>query len=156
MSPDRLVFGVTVGQIDELHRTIRIIAAIGDAMQAGNTGVLADDSLSTLGEVVFDTAQDVRGICDQINGQRLEGVAATASPAVAQAERPAFSGEVLDSLLQAYSVMRLMETAAYESDGAEGLGGSCRVASDLLWKVNEYIVANYDTFAEQRSGTKAL
>jgi hypothetical protein len=49
MTHDRLVFGVTIDQIDELSSLLQTITANGDAMTFCDTGYLQPLSVSTLG-----------------------------------------------------------------------------------------------------------
>ncbi|OOG39170.1 hypothetical protein [Rhodanobacter sp. C05] len=72
MTHDRLVFGVTIDQIDQLSTLLRTITANGDAMTFCDTENLQPQSVSTLGEAILDSALAVRNILDQVNEQRLE------------------------------------------------------------------------------------
>jgi carbamoylphosphate synthase large subunit len=71
MTHERLVFGVTIDQIDELNSLLRTIAANGDAVTVCHTEDLQPQSVSTLGEAVFNAALAVRQVFDQIEEQKL-------------------------------------------------------------------------------------
>jgi ssRNA-specific RNase YbeY (16S rRNA maturation enzyme) len=72
MTHDRLVFGVTIDQIDELNTLLRTITANGDALTFCNAENLQPQSVSTLGEAILDAGVAARDIFDQVNEQRLE------------------------------------------------------------------------------------
>ncbi len=72
MTHERLVFGVTIDQIDELSTLLRTITAHGDVLTFCDTGYLQPRSVSTLGEAILDSALAVRDILDQVDEQRLE------------------------------------------------------------------------------------
>lgn len=72
MTHDRLVFGVTIDQIDQLSELLRTITANGDAVTFCNTEYLQPQSVSTLGEAILDAALAVRDILDQVDEQRLK------------------------------------------------------------------------------------
>jgi hypothetical protein len=72
MTHDRLVFGVTIDQIDELSTLLRTITAHGDTLTFCNAEYLQPRSVSTLGEAILDAALAVREILDQVDEQKLE------------------------------------------------------------------------------------
>ena len=72
MTHNRLVFGVTIDQIDQLNSLLRTITANGDMVTICRAEVVHPQSVSTLGEAIFNAALAVRGILDQVNEQRLE------------------------------------------------------------------------------------
>ncbi|MBS7457170.1 XAC0095 family protein [Coralloluteibacterium stylophorae] len=69
-APDGVRFGMTLDQIDELARLVQTISAHGDAIAAGSDG-LAPQTLPLLGEAIFDGAEAVRAILDQVEAQRI-------------------------------------------------------------------------------------
>jgi len=71
MTQERLVFGVTIDQIDELDRLLRTITAHGDMVTVGCEEPLHRQTVSSLGEGIFNAALAVRDVLDQVNGQRL-------------------------------------------------------------------------------------
>ena len=68
----RLVFGLSLDQVDALDRLIRIIAAHGDVISAGVAAHLDERSLPALGDAIYDAANEVRSILDQVGEQKLE------------------------------------------------------------------------------------
>ncbi|WP_206733741.1 hypothetical protein [Pseudoxanthomonas composti] len=64
-------FGATLDQIDQLDRLLRTISAHSDMVAVCSGAQLDDASLSTLGESIFDSAREVRGLVDAIYAQRL-------------------------------------------------------------------------------------
>ncbi|MBD8899021.1 hypothetical protein [Rhodanobacter sp. DHG33] len=71
MTHDHLIFGVTVDQIDRLNALLRTITANGDAITFCDTEHLQPQSVSTLGEAIFDAALAVQDILDQVDEQKL-------------------------------------------------------------------------------------
>jgi hypothetical protein len=67
----RYIFGVTLEQVDTLNRLIDMISAHGDVVTAGDDAVLADHTLSLLGDAIFNDARTVREIIRQVESQRL-------------------------------------------------------------------------------------
>jgi hypothetical protein len=74
-SPDgaggRYLFGVTLEQVDTLHRLIDMISAHGDVVTASRDAELADHTLPVLGQAIFDGARTVQAIIRQVESQRL-------------------------------------------------------------------------------------
>jgi len=67
----RYLFGVTLDQIDTLHRLISMISAHGDVVIASDEAEFADGTLSVLGDAIFNDARTVREIIRQVESQRL-------------------------------------------------------------------------------------
>lgn len=67
----RLVFGLTVAQVDTLDRLLRTISAHGDVLAISETDELADGTVPTLGQAIHDAATEAREILDQLGAQRL-------------------------------------------------------------------------------------
>jgi hypothetical protein len=67
----RYIFGVTLEQIDTLHRLISMISAHGDVVIASDEAEFADHTLSLLGDAIFNDARTVRAIIRQVELQRL-------------------------------------------------------------------------------------
>ncbi len=72
MTHERLVFGVTIDQIDELNSLLRTITANGDMVTVGCEEPLHPRTVSSLGEGIFNAALAVREVLDQVQEQRLE------------------------------------------------------------------------------------
>lgn len=64
-------FGVTLAQIDRFNQLLRTISAHSDMVAVCSGAQLDDASLTTLGESIFDSAREVRGLVDAIYAQRL-------------------------------------------------------------------------------------
>lgn len=64
-------FGVTLDQIDTLHRLIGMISAHGDVVIASDEAEFARHTLSLLGDAIFNDAMTVRDIIRQVESQRL-------------------------------------------------------------------------------------
>jgi hypothetical protein len=74
------VVGVTIDQVDKLDRLIRTIAAHGDVIAAGGAAHLDVQSLPALGDTIYDAANAVRSILDQIGEQKLGKTATDSDP----------------------------------------------------------------------------
>ena len=72
MTHDRLVFGVTIDQIDELKSLLRTITANGDMVTHCSADALHPQSVSTVGEAIFSAALAAREVFDQVEEQRLQ------------------------------------------------------------------------------------
>ncbi len=68
----RLVFGVTLAQIDTLQQLMAGIKAYADAVFADGMADFAPGTLATLGSTIFDRANDVSEILREINAQSLQ------------------------------------------------------------------------------------
>lgn len=71
MTRDRLAFGVTVDQIDRFNSLLRTITANGDMVAVGSAQAVHDQTVSTLGEAIFNAALAMRGVLDQVGEQKL-------------------------------------------------------------------------------------
>lgn len=67
----RYIFGVTLDQIDTLNRLISMITAHGDVVIASDEAEFAKQTLSLLGDAIFNDAMTVRDIIRQMESQRL-------------------------------------------------------------------------------------
>jgi len=72
MTHDRLVFGVTIDQIDELNSLLRTITAHGDMVTNCCTDALHPQSVPAVGEAIFSAALAVREVFDKVKEQRLQ------------------------------------------------------------------------------------
>jgi len=68
----RLVFGVTLAQIDTLQQLMAGIKAYADAVFADGLADFAPGTLATLGSTIFDRASEVSEILREINAQSLQ------------------------------------------------------------------------------------
>jgi hypothetical protein len=143
-----LAFGITLDQVDELDRLIGWISAQGDVISTGIRD-LDHRSLSALGGAIYHAANAIGEIFDKIGEQALENKDTTPPPVASQADLPTFDSDVHEHLMQAHSIMLLMERAAQQDDGMDGASDACRLVSDLLWKVNEYIADRFDSLPKE-------
>lgn len=67
----RYVFGLTLEQVDALHRLIDLISAHADLVTATRGADLAAPTLPVVGQAIFDGAGAVREIIRQTESQRL-------------------------------------------------------------------------------------
>lgn len=174
-------FGVTLDQLDALYHLAGKLRANGDLIATGNAAALAAGSLPIIGETIFEIANAVHELIEQISAQtqvepgqldghnsnadananenasnaaavaacgqltgRCANVTKTATSAPTLPTLPTFESDMDEVLLQAFSVMQLMTTAVHQSDTQEDVTGACRLVTDLLWKVHEYITSNFD------------
>ena len=72
MEADRLVFGITLDQVDALDRLIRTIAACGDVIAVAGDIELDGRTLPVLGQAALEAANAARSILDTIEEQRLD------------------------------------------------------------------------------------
>ncbi len=68
----RLVFGVTLAQIDALQQLMAGIKAYADAVFADGMADFAPGTLAKLGSTIFDRANEVSEILREINAQSLQ------------------------------------------------------------------------------------
>jgi hypothetical protein len=151
MRSEPFVFGATLDQVDELYRAIRVIAAIGDVISTGGADHLTDHSLPALGGTIYNAAEEIRETFNRISKQKLKDVVGADSPAVARADRPVFADDKRDCLHQARSILRMLDTTAARMEGAEGIAASCRMVSDMVGEVIEYVETDFDTSSEDES-----
>lgn len=71
MTQDHFAYGVTIDQIDQFNNLIRTITANGDVITVGCAEPLHSQTVSALGEAVYDAALSLREVFDQIQEQRL-------------------------------------------------------------------------------------
>ncbi|QOW24030.1 hypothetical protein [Lysobacter sp. H23M47] len=67
----RLVFGVTLEQMDELDRLLAMITAHGDVVFSAHDADLAIGTLPLVGHAIFDDAIAAKDIIGQVTSQRL-------------------------------------------------------------------------------------
>jgi hypothetical protein len=71
MTHDGLAFGITVDQIDQFNSLLRTVTANGDMVAVSSAEAVHAQTVSTLGEAIFNAALAMREILDQIDGQRI-------------------------------------------------------------------------------------
>lgn len=71
MTQDHLVFGLTVDQIDQFNSLLRTITANGDMVAVSSAEAVHTQTVSTLGEAIFNAALAMRGVLDQVGEQKL-------------------------------------------------------------------------------------
>jgi len=71
VSDARYTFGITVAQVDALARLIQVVAAHGDVVAVGPLDDLADGTLPQLGQAIYDAAETLRALLDEVEAQRL-------------------------------------------------------------------------------------
>lgn len=69
--PESLVFGVTLDQTDELLVLVRTVTAIGDVLCSGASRDATPETICTLGEMIFDSGNELRSVLDAIDNQRI-------------------------------------------------------------------------------------
>lgn len=147
MAHDRLTYGVTAEQIDNLNNSIRTITALGDIIAISDDRPLDDHSMSALGEMVYIAACGIRDILNQVNEQLFEPADGKAVPPIKERDLPTFASDMLDSLLRAHTIMLEMRNSDHRSDGTKDVGDSCRIVSKLVWRVSKYVMENFETSA---------
>lgn len=68
----RMVFGITLEQIDALNLLVNRIMAYGDAVSADDMADFAPGTLAVLGHTIFDRANELNEVVTAINVQLLE------------------------------------------------------------------------------------
>jgi hypothetical protein len=71
MTRDRLAFGITVDQIDQFNSLLRTITANGDVVAVSSAQAVHPQTVSTLGETIFNAALALRDVLDQVGEQKL-------------------------------------------------------------------------------------
>lgn len=69
---DDYAFGMTMDQLDELHRLLDLLRAQGDLMMASGEGMVSKDTIIVTGSAIFDGAEAVDAIIDVVETQILE------------------------------------------------------------------------------------
>lgn len=87
---DDYAFGMTLDQLDELHRLLDLLRAQGDLMMATGEGEVANSTIIVTGSAIFDGADDVRTVIDQVESQSLRDAAARAKPRRVREMPPAY------------------------------------------------------------------
>jgi hypothetical protein len=103
----RYVFGVSLGQIDEINLLIDMLRAHGDVVAASDAADFAAHTLSTVGNAIFSGAKKLREIVLDVEAQRLDP--ARGSRTGVREER-----------------------AAYHALSAPPMGGAPRVTRELM------------------------
>lgn len=131
-------------QVDEVDRLLGWIAAQGDVISTGVRD-LDPHSLPALGGAIHHAANAIGEIFDQIGEQKLKDRTTPPALIATQGSLPSFDSDMHETLLQAYSISQLLNVAAHQSDGMKEARAACRLLPGLLWQVQEYIAANFDS-----------
>lgn len=67
---ERSVYRLGVEQLDAMHRLLGMIAAHGDVVASVQARELAPGTLPAIGQTIYDDANAVRDILDQVEAQR--------------------------------------------------------------------------------------
>lgn len=134
--------GVTLDQIDEINQIVSKIIAVADVLGTDGMRDTGDKTIPAIGHDTFLSACRLQELLEGL--QPTENAAPVAvRRAAAQPGRPAFSREIHTILVQASAIVQVINTAAYQADGAEGIGGSAWAVTDMLTKVEEYIETSF-------------
>jgi hypothetical protein len=68
---ERLLFGMTLEQADELDRLLNLIHAHGDVVHNSEEADMAIGTVSAMGQAIFDDAMAAQEIMEQVTAQRL-------------------------------------------------------------------------------------
>lgn len=138
--------GVTLDQLDEMIALARKVEANLGVMAVGGHVNAPEHSTST---IAYDCAQSMGVLIETINSIAPTANAEDASPVAAAKGRPAFRQDVFNLLVQAGAVVQVINTAAYQADAAEGIGGSAWAVTDMLAKVEEYVETTFKITEEE-------
>ncbi|MCD9096801.1 hypothetical protein LU699_16580 [Luteimonas fraxinea] len=87
---DNYDFGMTMDQLDELHRLLDLLRAQGDLMMATGEGNVAKETIIVTGSAIFDGAEAVDAIIDQVETQILDDDDPRAKPRRVREMPPAY------------------------------------------------------------------
>lgn len=87
---DDYAFGMTLDQLDELHRLLDLLRAQGDLMMATGEGNVAKETIIVTGSAIFDGAEAVDAIIDQVEAQILDDDDPRAKPRRVREMPPAY------------------------------------------------------------------
>jgi hypothetical protein len=146
-----LVFGLTLDQADDLHQLARKVTAGGDVFS--NATNLEDTTTDFLGQELFEAGLRITEILKRSGEQRI--VDAKPSAQAAKAQSAAASGKskptftMIEKLIHAESMAQVLNTAAYQAENAEGMGGTCWCLAKMIQEVIEYVEQNFDHTSER-------
>lgn len=132
--------GVTLDQLDEMIALARKVEANLGVMAVGGHVNAPEHSTSTIAHDCFESMGILIGFINTLTPSIQIDV--PPSPAKNEA-RPAFSQDTFNLLVQAGAIAQVINTAAYEADSAEGIGGSAWAVTDMLSKVEEYVETTF-------------
>lgn len=138
----RLVFGLTLDQLDALCALVRGISAHGDVVAQCGTDALDRESLPALGEATYTAGRTARRILDAIGEQRLPP-AGEAFPEVPLLDRPGFARELHGRLEQASVIVQMLQAAARRNERNAEVATGCDAVSDVLATVAEALAAKF-------------
>lgn len=140
--PETATGGVTLDQIDEIHLIVSKLKAVTDVFATGGTRDTDDKTVHALGYDAYLGACRLEELLQHI--QPIERRAPIeVKPVSPTSGRPPFSRDVFNVLVQAQAVAQVINTAAYQADAAEGIGGSAWAVTDMLVRVEQYIEASF-------------
>ncbi|MDC7807994.1 hypothetical protein PQS31_14360 [Luteimonas sp BLCC-B24] len=87
---DDYAFGMTLDQLDELHRLLDLLRAQGDLMMASGEGDVAKETIIVTGSAIFDGAEAVDAIINQVEAQILDDDDPRAKPRRVREMPPAY------------------------------------------------------------------
>lgn len=138
--------GVTLDQLDEMISLARKVEANLNVMAVGGHVHAPEHSTST---IAYDCAKSMGLLIEIINSLAPNANVEQAAPIVAAGARPAFRQDVFNLLVQAGAIVQVINTAAYQADAAEGIGGSAWAVTDMLAKVEEYVETTFKITKEE-------
>ncbi len=94
---DDYAFGMTLDQLDELHRLLDLLRAQGDLMMATGEGNVAKETIIVTGSAIFDGAEAVDAIIDQVEAQILDDDDPRAKPRRVREMPPAYGAKAGDA-----------------------------------------------------------
>ncbi len=142
-SADRLIFGLTVTQLDDLRRYVSFLVADGDMLMNAPDPCDAR-TVPTLGENIYETARATREIVDALEDQRLSPPPGTDDAASAAA---LCISHMHTQLCEAHTIARLLRTALDMPDGDRAAPGISLALSEMLGRLVEEVEAATDTQA---------
>jgi len=140
--PETAPGGVTLEQLDEIGLIVRKLVAVMDTLATGGMDEVDDKTVHAIGYDAYLSARRLQDLTDPIKPTRDDGPIEV-KPVSPTAGRPPFSRDMFNVLVQAQAVAQVINTAAYQADAAEGIGGSAWAVTDMLVRVEEYIETSF-------------
>lgn len=123
-------FGVTLDQVDQINRLVRLIAAQGDVIAVGNAIRLDERSLPSLGEAIYDAACAVHDIVEQVCEQKLKHAITVAMATDVKEAGPIYLDDRRRRALAVDPFARMRKAAPY-ADGIGGTDSACCIVLTL-------------------------
>lgn len=140
--PETTAGGVTLDQIDEINQIVSKLKAVTDVLAMGGTKDTTDRTVPALGYDAYLAACRLEELLQGIEPTKRRAPVEV-KPVSPTAGRPSFSRDIFNVLVQAQAVAQVINTAAYQADAAEGIGGSAWAVTDMLVRVEEYIETSF-------------